>query len=40
MDWKKFRAETAAAIIAAEAGTMSSMDVEYAEDAPCRAGGR
>lgn len=35
MDWEKFRAETAAAIIAAEAGTMSSMDEEYAE-ARCR----
>lgn len=31
MDWEKFRAETAAAIIASEAGTMSSMDVQYAE---------
>jgi len=32
MDWEKFRAETAAAIIAAEAGTMyTSMDVQYAE---------
>ena len=32
MDWEKFRAETAAAIIAAEAGTMyTSMDVQYAK---------
>lgn len=32
MDWEKFRAETAAAIIASEAGTMyTDMDIQYAE---------
>lgn len=32
MDWEKFRAETAAAIVASEAGVMyTSMDLQYAE---------
>ena len=32
MDWEKFRAETAAAIISSEAGAMgTSMELQYAE---------